>query len=344
MIGIGAAVLLYVVFATARESIKRLVGRDHLPASWRAVVYRLVRRTRSFFMALAAIHLVSHFVAAPGAWRSAMSFLFTIAGAFQGAIWTRELILGLVDRRAGRLEDDSSTLASARGIIALLVNIAVWALATILVLDNLGVNVTALVAGLGVGGIAIGLAAQGIFADLFAALAILFDQPFRRGESISFGNVTGTVEAIGLKTTRVRAVSGEEVIIGNTKLLSDPIRNLRRIEHRTVTATLPLELNTRTAKLLALPAQLHEAVAALDGVELRRAFITGVTTTAIELELFFAVADPDYDAMTEARHRVLLAALNVLAAEDILLADNTPRPLVHRGPALREEHRATGGR
>ena len=87
-------------------------------------------------------------------------------------------------------------------LIRVLVSVALFAIALIVILDNLGVNVTALVAGLGIGGIAIGLAAQGIFSDLFAALAIMFDRPFRRGDTIRYGTTTGTVERIGLKTTR----------------------------------------------------------------------------------------------------------------------------------------------
>ena len=112
-------------------------------------------------------------------------------------------MLGLVHRRAGHGGEDAVALGNAMGIITVLVNVVVWLLAAILILDNLGVNVTALVAGLGVGGIAIGLAAQGIFSDLFAALAILFDRPFRVGDTISYGTSTGTVEHIGLKTTRI---------------------------------------------------------------------------------------------------------------------------------------------
>ena len=111
-------------------------------------------------------------------------------------------------------------------IIRVLVSVALFAIAGILILDNLGVNVTALVAGLGIGGIAIGLAAQGIFSDLFAALSILFDKPFKKGDTIRYDNSTGTVERIGLKTTRLRSLTGEQLIMANTKLLEREIHNL----------------------------------------------------------------------------------------------------------------------
>jgi small-conductance mechanosensitive channel len=139
------------------------------------------------------------------------------------------------------------------GVIRVLVSVAVFAIAIIVILDNLGVNVTALVAGLGIGGIAIGLAAQGIFSDLFAALAILFDKPFRRGDTIRFDTTTGTVEKIGLKTTRLTSLTGEQVIMANTKLLEREIRNLAEGDERRETLRFTLPTRPRPSKLGAVP-------------------------------------------------------------------------------------------
>ena len=163
----------------------------------------------------------------------AIHIAFVIAACLQAAIWARELILGLVHHRVGGAEE-GSTLGSAIGIIRLLVTVALFAIAIILILDNLGVNVTGLVAGLGIGGIAIGLAAQGIFSDLFAALSIIFDKPFRKGDVISFGSppTTGIVEHIGLKSTRVRSLGGEEVVMANTKLLEQQLQNWALVGRR----------------------------------------------------------------------------------------------------------------
>ena len=135
---------------------------------------------------------------------------FIIAFALQGAVWVRELILGVIRRKVAE-EQGAGTLGNAMAIIRVLISVALFAVAAILILENLGVNVTALIAGLGIGGIAIGLAAQGIFSDLFAALSILFDKPFKKGDTIRYDQSTGTVERIGLKTTRLRALSGEQI-------------------------------------------------------------------------------------------------------------------------------------
>ena len=128
---------------------------------------------------------------------SVIAVLFIVAATLQTALWVRELVLGVIEHRAGAAAEGSS-LGTAMGIIRLLVTIAIFIIAAIVVLDNLGVNVTGLIAGLGIGGIAIGLAAKGIFDDLFSALSIIFDKPFRRGDSIRWDQTSGTVEQIGL--------------------------------------------------------------------------------------------------------------------------------------------------
>ena len=144
-------------------------------------------------------------------------------------------------------------------IIRVLVSVALFALAIVVILDNLGVNVTALVAGLGIGGIAIGLAAQGIFSDLFAALAILFDKPFRRGDIIRYDNTTGTVERIGLKTTRLRGLGGEQVVMANTKLLEREVHNVTDARVRRIWLPFGLVYQTPPDVIERLPEILKDA-------------------------------------------------------------------------------------
>ena len=226
-LAVAAAIVavLYGVRALVVRGCKRL-GPHHPFAT---VVLTTVRKTRLWFLIALALQLVQGYLHPPQDVAKTVTFLFTVATALQAALWARALIIGLIEARTGQSEDDSSSLASAFGIIRLLVSIAVFAIAGIVVLDNLGVNVTGLVAGLGIGGIAIGLAAQGIFSDLFAALSIIFDKPFRVGDVITYqgkeGPVTGTVRKIGLKSTRILSLSGELRIIGNTQLLAQEVTN-----------------------------------------------------------------------------------------------------------------------
>src|SRR5205823_13025761 len=163
---------------------------------------------------------------------------------------------------------NASAVGNAMALIRLLVTFSVFAIAIILMLENLGVNVTALVAGLGIGGIAIGLAAQGIFSDLFAALSILFDKPFKRGDTLKYDSSTGTVERIGLKTTRLRSITGEQLIMANTKLLEREIHNLAATKARRITLYLAVGGQTSAASVDVVADAASGAVSAQKGCKL----------------------------------------------------------------------------
>ena len=322
VVGVGAALFLFL--RTLLGLGCRLLERGQPLTGWRSVVSGVARRTHSLFLAALSVDLVSNVVAPPGVLLTAVDFVFTVAAVIQGAIWLREVILVLIAHRAGRGDPDQSTLGSAMGVIRILVNVVIWAIAVILVLDNLGVNVTALVAGLGIGGIAIGLAAQGIFSDLFAALAIIFDRPFRRGDTIQYGTTTGVVEAIGLKTTRLRALSGEQVVMANTKLLEQELRNLRAIEQRRVTLVLPLAPNTPADRLAQVPGLLRAVVEAHKATRFDHAWVLGVSGNSIDVELIFFMAKPEAELMAATRHAVLIEATRALHGAGIAFTDLTP--------------------
>lgn len=310
LVGAGIAVGVF-------AGLKALLwgARRVLPAGgddWRGLARGIVDRTLGLFLVVVAIDVAFGAVAPPGPLRRLADSLLTIALAVQAALWLRELILALVRRRA-QAGEDAAALGSALGVITVLVNVVVWLLAAILVLDNLGVNVTALVAGLGVGGIAIGLAAQGIFSDLFAALAILFDRPFRVGDTISYGTSIGTVEHIGLKTTRIRALSGEQLVMANTQLLNQQVANLRRIEERRVVLPFGITYQTPPDVLEALPAQAAALVAAQPNCRFDRCVFTGFGASSIDFELVFFVTVPELAAMLAARQAVGFALVRLLA-------------------------------
>ena len=239
LLGALVAAALVAVMLVLRSIGHRIVSADPDCRTWKSVIGRVLSKTTLFFMVAAAADIVMTYAEPPRRIGRLFDVVFIIAFAFQGAIWARELILGVIGRRVGE-DPGETTLGNAMSLIKVLVSVLLFAVAIIVILDNLGVNVTALVAGLGIGGIAIGLAAQGIFSDLFAALAILFDRPFRRGDTIRYDNSVGTVEKIGLKTTRLRSITGEQLIMSNTKLLEREIHNLNEGEMRR--SSLPLGL------------------------------------------------------------------------------------------------------
>jgi small-conductance mechanosensitive channel len=318
LFGVAVGVAIFAVLQGVLLLARRLLPRAD--TGWRGVARGVVDRTISFFLAALAFDLATHAVAPPGPLMRLADWLITIAVAVQGALWARELVLGLFRRRTQNDPEDAVTLGSAMGVITVLVNVVVWLLAAILILDNLGVNVTALVAGLGVGGIAIGLAAQGIFSDLFAALAILFDKPFRVGDTISYGTSVGTVEHIGLKTTRIRALSGEQLVMANTKLLEQQVANLRRIEERRGVLTFGVVYQTAPDVLDTLPDALEAIVTAQPNCRFDRAVFTGFGPSSLDFELVFFVTVPELEAMLAARQAVGFAIVRRLAELDVHFA------------------------
>jgi len=269
LVGVIVAAVLVAIMLLLRELGRRAVARDRDGWGWRTVIGRVLSKTSLAFMVVAAADVVASYADLPQRAAHLLDVAFVIAFAIQGAVWGRELILGMIGHKVAR-ENGSGTLGNAMAIIRVLVSVALFAIAFILILDNLGVNVTALVAGLGIGGIAIGLAAQGIFADLFAALSILFDKPFKKGDTIRYDNSTGTVERIGLKTTRLRSITGEQLIMANTKLLEREIHNLALAKARRVTLYLAVggEISHKTIGAVADAAS--EAVGALKGCKFIR--------------------------------------------------------------------------
>jgi small-conductance mechanosensitive channel len=286
---------------------------------WRGVIGRVLHRTTIFFMVAAALDMVANYAAVPMKVERLLDILFTIGFAFQGAIWARELILGVVSRKAG--EDPAETaIGNALAVIRVLVSITLFALAIIVILDNLGVNVTALVAGLGIGGIAIGLAAQGIFSDLFAALSILFDKPFRRGDIIQFDQTTGTIERIGLKTTRLRSVSGEQVVMANTKLLEREIRNFAGGRSRRSSLPFGLVYQTPPDELEKVTSLAKGAVESRKGCTFVRCAILGFGPSSVDFELLFDSRTTDVNKLAADRSAVALAVMRSFAEHGIQFA------------------------
>jgi small-conductance mechanosensitive channel len=312
LVSIAVAIVFYFFLVGLRWVIIRFAGKEKDPANWRGFIADIARRTSNFFLAAFAAYEVTHILVPAGPLTRFIDLTFTIAVAVQGAIWLREIIMAFVTNRASA-RGQGDDIDSAINVIRVIVNVAVWLLALVLVLDNIGVNVTALVAGLGVGGIAIGLAAQGIFGDLFAALSILFDRPFRVGDVISFGGNSGTVEAIGLKTTRLRALSGEQLIISNAKLLDQQISNLRRIEERRIVFTFGVIYQTPPALLEQLPGEIEAIVASRRLCRFDRAHFFRLSDSSLDFEVAFFVLEPDFATMMDERQAILLAMLKRFA-------------------------------
>lgn len=319
LIAFGIGAVIVVALHTARRFGGKLCERPRALNGWGIVVGKAIARTGNFFIVMLAAKLVAGYSAAPGEVATTINFLFTVAAVFQAAVWVREIILGAIEHRTQSEHYSGEALLSAMGLIRLLVTFVVFAVALVVVLDNLGVNVTGLVAGLGVGGIAIGLAAQGIFADLFAALAIIFDRPFRRGDSISYDTASGSVEAIGLKSTRIRGIDGEERVISNKNLLNKEILNNTQRNHRRAKFVIGVTYSTPPEVCSRIPAMLKEIVEANDKIFTRAGF-TGFGASSLDFEVQFDSKGPDYASFYDGRTAVGIAILKRFNDEKIEIA------------------------
>ena len=327
LIALAVGVVIVVALHGLRRLGERLCRRRDVGGvaetlvrrGWGAIVGRAIARTNNFFIVMLAAKLVAGYAGAPSQVSTTINFLWTVASVFQAAIWARELILGAIEHRTSSEHYSGEALLSAMGLIRLLVTVALFAVALVVVLDNLGVNVTGLIAGLGVGGIAIGLAAQGIFGDLFAALAIIFDRPFRRGDKISYGTTNGVIESIGLKSTRIRAFTGELRVISNKQLLDKEIQNISVRDHIRLAFTIGVTYETPPDTLARVPQIMREIVEGEGGKVARSSFET-FGASSLDFVLQFDIPGDDWATAHPMRDRIMVSLIRRFAAEGIGIA------------------------
>ncbi len=241
-------------------------------------------------------------------------FQIAIWGSAAIAFWVKHYL----DNRAAAGERASVAMITTIGIG---LNVLLWILVLITAFHAvLGIDVTPWITGLGVSGIAVALAVQNILGDLLAALAIVFDKPFDLGDTIGVDTITGVVEHIGLKTTRLRSVTGEQIIIGNGDLLKSRLRNFRRMYQRRIVFPLDLALDTPPATLAALTKSIEAIVNAQTPVKFDRCHVASIAESGIRVETVYYVLDPEYSVYMNVQQAINLEILKRLREGGIALA------------------------
>lgn len=267
----------------------------------------LIRRTRFYFLLAAGLFAGSYALVLN---QGAEQFRRTVVGLIlllQTGVWGNGLIAYMMGRMGRKGGDGTGTATVAA--LSLAGRIVLWSIVVLLALENLGFDVTALVAGLGVGGIAVALALQNILGDLFASLSIVLDKPFLIGDFIVVDTLEGTVEAIGLKTTRVRSLSGEQIIFSNADLLKSRVRNFKRMQERRVAFTFGVAYETTEAQLSAIPTIVREIVTAQRDTRFDRAHFQTFTESGLIFEVAYFVLRADYGAFMDIQQAINLALL-----------------------------------
>lgn len=265
-------------------------------------------KTNGVFIAALALRLGAASLSLSSAWASRLHTLVVIAVFAQIGIWAATAArLLLVHYREQKLATDRSA-ATMVGFLQFIVLMLVWSFVVLLALGNLGVDITALVAGLGVGGIAVALALQNVLGDLFASLAIVLDKPFELGDFLVVDDKVGTVEHIGLKTTRVRAISGEQLVFSNADLLGSRVRNFGRMQERRIVFSVGVTYDTPRSALARIPAILQSAIESEGKATVRfdRSHLSAYGAYSIDFESVYHVTSPDYRVHMDAQQRILL--------------------------------------
>lgn len=276
--------------------------------------------THGWFMVALALFAGSRFVAlAPGAEQVVVRLTAAIV-VLQFGAWTHAVVVHLLAARLAVQRVSDPTSVTTTSVLAFAARLLIWSIVLLLVLDNLGFDITALVASLGIGGVAVALALQNILGDLFSSLAIALDKPVVIDDFIVLGDFMGTVERVGLKTTRLRSLSGEQIILSNADLLGSRIRNYKRMSERRIQFSFGVTYQTTVEQLEAIPAYVREIVCADPLARLDRAHLRSFGDSALEFEVVYYVASPEYNVYMDAQQRINLGILRRFAAAGIDMA------------------------
>jgi len=314
---IGAAVLSFFIIHGAVMLFRRRLDALDGPRAHKPIVdvlrHTLARTSRIAVLATSILIGVS-VLDLPAPWDARVGHLWFLTLGAQVALWLHRAI-DVTARRYFQvhgkgLEDDQVSVAHTLVIWAL--QWSVWTIFLLAMLSNLGINVTTFVASLGIGGVAVALAVQNILGDLFASLSIALDKPFEVGDSISVPEFSGSIEHVGLKTTRIRALSGEQIVIANAELLRKVVHNFKRQSTRRVQYT--LRINPATAPDLAaqVPERLGAIISAKDKVKFDHVNLTTMTQDFIEYDIVYNLTDANYGLFLQTQQAVLLETMGML--------------------------------
>ena len=274
----------------------------------------LLRRTKWWFLALESAYAASILLSLPDSADQFMRTLAVLVLLLQAGFWGVGLLDYVIRTRLEheQAEHDAvgTTTVSALGYVA---RVALWVIVLLLILQNAGVQVTALVASLGVGGVAVALALQNILGDLFASLAMVLDKPFVLGDFIIVGDFMGTVEKIGLKPTRIRSLSGEQIVFSNSDLLNSRVRNYKRMFERRVVFGFGVVYDTPPDTLAQIGGWMREIIESQEKTRFDRAHFSAFGASSLDFEVVYFVLDSDYTVYMDIQQAINLALFKRLS-------------------------------
>lgn len=324
-------VILLAVLIIARKMLCGRLGkrarRTSTPLDDFAV--GLLDKTGLFFLFAVSFYFGSLSLALPGSTKKIIQEAVVLSLLLQAAVWGSSAITFWITRYKSAKGEDAAGLTSFKAL-GFLLRLILWSFILLVAFDNLGIKITTLITGLGIGGVAVALAVQNILGDLFASLSIVFDKPFVAGDYIVIDDLQGTVERIGLKTTRIRSLSGEQLIFANNDLLKSRIRNFQRMDERRAVFSVNVAYWTPPGKLARIPEIIREVIESREKARFERAHFKAFGDSALQFETVYWVLDPRFNTFMDVQQAVNLDIIARFKEEGIEFA--YPTHTVFMGP------------
>ena len=332
LLSIFITLILYLIFYVVKHIVRRklVVLAEEADANWGQLAIKFINQLHPLFLLILAIYVGSVNLSLPLTVEKLMKYLVGIFLLIQIGLLSSLVINFYVNRyKEQKIESNAGavTTATSAGFI---LRLMIWLALILIALDNLGVNIKTLIAGLGISGIAVALAVQNILGDLFASLSIVLDKPFVIGDFIIVNDYLGTVENVGLKTTRIRSLSGEQLVFSNGDLLKSRIRNFKRMYERRVVFSIGVLYQTPYEKLRLIPKMIREIIENQEPVRFDRAHFKEYGDYSLKFEIVYWIHSPDYNIYMDIQQAINLEIYKKFEESDIAFAYPTQTLLLEQ--------------
>lgn len=327
MYALGVALLVFATTTLARRVVRRHYARVAQTEATEIieVPLQVISRTTLLFLIVLSLFAGVAVLETSDRVSQTARTVVTIAVFWQIGLWTSIAAIAWLNHKRRLALATDRAAAGSLAIIGVVLRVLIWSVVLLLTLDNLGVNITTLVAGLGIGGIAIALAVQNVLGDLLASLSITLDKPFVIGDFLIVGDFMGNVEYIGIKSTRLRSLSGEQIVMSNADLLGSRVRNYGRMQERRVVFVIRITYETPREQVEAVAGLIREIIVAQDEVRFDRCHFAKIGASSLEFEAVYYVLSADYNRYMDIQQTINLRILSEFADRGIEFAYPTQK-------------------
>ena len=331
LLAVVATALIFSTLLWLRGYVRRRVlpKTEGKAGAW--IMVRAIASTNAFALFALSLLLGVKTLELPLNWSLAIAQLWFVAVVIQVASWLNMAIGYSLERYRER---HPTTNLVALTLIGYALRTVLWAIAILAILDNMGVNITAFIASLGIGGVAVALAAQVVLGDLFASAAIGLDKPFEPGDFIVVGNIAGSIEHVGLKTTRIRSLGGEQIVCSNTELLKQTIQNYKRMDLRRIAFKFVIAYGATADQVQFIDREIKQYIDSLENARFDRAHLLQFVDRGLEFEVVYYVLSADYNVYMDIQQDINLRIMRAVHSQGLEFGRGELR--VHRPPTAHE--------